>query len=123
GEFKTVVMVDIPGLIEGAHAGRGMGREFLRHIERCRVVLYLVDVSQPDPEKSYHTLRSELLKYDPVLLEKPSILVLTKCDLLESGTRGVERDLLKIHSRVFAISAVTGEGLEALLVELGKTID
>ncbi|UCG52382.1 MAG: GTPase ObgE [Candidatus Latescibacterota bacterium] len=122
GEFETLVMVDIPGLIEGAHVGKGMGKEFLRHIERCRVVLYLVDVSLPDPLKSYHTLRNELLKYDPVLLEKPSILVLTKCDLLEGGTGSVDRDLLKIHSRVFPISAVTGEGLEPLLLELGRTI-
>jgi len=123
GEFESLVMVDIPGLIEGAHAGRGMGKEFLRHIERCRALLYLVDVTRSDPSASYLTLRNELLRYDPRLLEKPSILALTKCDVLENGIEGVDPELLKIHSKVYPISSVTGEGLGALLGALKKTID
>jgi GTP-binding protein len=118
GEYETFVMVDIPGLIEGAHEGRGMGKEFLRHIERCRVLLYLVDVTTPDPARSYATLRSELLHYDPKLLERPSFLALTKCDLVDGGVSGVPRALLQAHPRAFPISAVTGEGIAPLLREL-----
>jgi GTP-binding protein len=114
-ESESLVMVDIPGLIEGAHEGKGMGREFLRHIERCRVLLYLVDVKSPDPVRSYATLRNELLHYDPMLLEKPSFLALTKCDLIEGGAEGVSRELLDIHPRAFPISAVTKEGIVTLL--------
>jgi len=115
GEAKSCVMVDIPGLIEGAHAGRGMGKDFLRHIERCRLLLYLVDVTHPDPEGGYRMLRSELMRYDDVLLERPSVLVLTKCDLLERGVAGVPPELRGIHDRSVAISAVTREGLDQLL--------
>ena len=86
-------MVDIPGLIEGAHEGKGMGKEFLRHVERCRVLLYLVDVTSPDPVDAYRMLRNELLRYDPVLLERPSVLVLTKCDLIENGTQGLSTEI------------------------------
>jgi len=122
GDYDTLVMVDIPGLIEGAHAGKGMGRDFLRHIERCRVLLYLVDVTLPDPATSYATLRNELLRYDPMLLEKPSILALTKCDLIEGGTKGVAAELLEIHSKVFAISSVTREGIGSLLMGLREAL-
>jgi len=122
GDFDSLVMVDIPGLIEGAHAGRGMGKEFLRHIERCRVLLYLIDVSVPEPVKSYHTLRNELLKYDPVLLERPSVLVLTKCDLIEKGTAGVDKTLLAAHSRVIPISSVSREGLKELVGALAALL-
>jgi GTP-binding protein len=122
GEYESLVMVDIPGLIEGAHAGKGMGKEFLRHIERCRVLLYLIDTSVPDPAESYRTLRNELLKYDPVLLERPSILVLTKCDLLEGGTAGVDKALFGIHAAVIPISAVSHEGLKPLVGELARML-
>jgi GTP-binding protein len=122
GDLDSFVMVDIPGLIEGAHAGKGMGKEFLRHIERCRVLLFLVDVTSADPCRSYATLRNELLRYDPVLLEKPSVLALTKCDLVEGGTTGIDRKLLGIHGKVFPISAVTGEGVAPLLGALKDAI-
>jgi len=122
GDFDTLVMIDIPGLIEGAHAGKGMGKDFLRHIERCRVLLYLVDVTLPDPAASYATLRNELLRYDPMLLEKPSILALTKCDLIEGATKGVDPELLRIHSKVCPISSVTKEGIGPLLKELRKVM-
>jgi len=122
GEFDTLVMVDIPGLIEGAHAGKGMGKEFLRHIERCRILLYLVDASVTEPAESYRTLRNELLKYDPVLLERPSMLVLTKCDLLEGGTDGIDESLLDIHSKVIPVSAVSSDGLKTLIGELAATL-
>jgi GTP-binding protein len=123
GDFDTFVMVDIPGLIEGAHAGKGMGKDFLRHIERCRVLLYLIDVAAPDPARSYATLRNELLHYDPMLLEKPSFLALTKCDLIEGGIKGVDPALLAIHPKVYPISSVTKEGIASLLRELDESLD
>jgi len=121
-EFASFVMVDIPGLIEGAHEGKGMGKEFLRHVERCRVLLYLVDVSSPDPAHDYHMLKNELLRYDPVLLERPSILVLTKCDLIEKGAEGIDDALLQIHDKTVPISAVNKKGLDKLLEVVVKTL-
>jgi GTP-binding protein len=121
-EEKSFVMVDIPGLIEGAHQGRGMGKEFLRHVERCRVLLYMIDVMNPDPEESYHMLRNEIMRYDPVLLERKSILVLTKCDALPDGVRGVDPALLKLHDPTVAISSVGRQGLDTLLREVMKLL-
>lgn len=122
GEFESLVMVDIPGLIEGAHLGKGMGRDFLRHIERCRVLVYLVDVTQPDPEGSYATLRNEMLRYDSKLLEKASLLALTKCDLVRGGVAALDPRLLDIHAHVVPISSVTGEGLTGLVEALRRTV-
>lgn len=119
---QSFVMVDIPGLIEGAHQGRGMGKEFLRHVERCRVLLYMIDVLNPDPEESYHMLRNELMRYDPVLLERRSILVLTKCDALPDGVRGVDPALFKLHDPTVAISSVGRQGLDTLLGEVMKLL-
>lgn len=114
-EFESFVMVDVPGLIEGAHAGKGMGKDFLRHIERCRVLVYLIDVTDPDPERSYAALRREILLYDSNILQKRSILALTKCDLIPGGIHGVDEKLLNLHHEVIPISSVTGEGLDTLL--------
>jgi GTP-binding protein len=122
GDWDAFVMVDIPGLIEGAHRGRGMGKEFLRHVERCRVLLYLIDVTLPDPAGHYEILRSEILHYDPKLLEKPSVVALTKCDLLDGGIDCVDADLLAIHGRVFPISSLTREGLTPLLQGLQEAL-
>lgn len=118
GESGSFVMVDIPGLIEGAHQGKGMGKDFLRHIERCRVLIYLVDISTEAPLESYQALRQEILKYDPAVLEKPSLLALTKCDLLPGGAAAVDPSLLELHQRVIPISSVSGEGLKQLLREI-----
>lgn len=119
---ESFVMVDIPGLIEGAHLGRGMGKEFLRHVERCRVLLYLIDVLHPDPEESYHMLRNEMMRYDPALLERRSILVLTKCDALPGGAAGVDPKLLRLHEHTVAISAVGQQGLDRLLREVAMRL-
>jgi len=121
-ENASFVMVDIPGLIEGAHLGRGMGKEFLRHVERCRVLLYMIDVMNPDPETGYHMLRNELMRYDPALLERKSVLVLTKCDVLPEGVRGVDPQLLKLHDPTVAISAVGKQGLDDLMREVTKLL-
>jgi GTP-binding protein len=118
GDFETFVMVDIPGLVEGAHEGKGLGKEFLRHIERCRMLLYLIDVTLPDPQVSYETLRNEIMRYDPELLAKPSVVALTKCDLVDGGIDGVDPGLLGIHGRVYPISSLTKEGLGPLVAGL-----
>jgi GTP-binding protein len=115
---SAFVMVDIPGLIEGAHRGKGMGKEFLRHVERCRVLLFLIDATLPDPATSYETLRNEVLRYDPALLERPSAVALTKCDLVEGGIGAVDVQMTGIHAKVFPISALTKEGLGPLVQQL-----
>ena len=122
GEHESFVMVDIPGLIEGAHRGRGMGKEFLRHVERCRVLLFMIDVMHPDPEGAYHMLRGEIMHHDPVLLERPSILALTKCDVLAGGVDGVDPKLLRLHERAIPISAVSGQGIEALVHAIARLL-
>jgi GTP-binding protein len=119
-DHRSFVMVDIPGLIEGAHEGKGMGREFLRHIERCKVIVYLVDVSSPDPRHSYRTIRDEILRYDSLILEKPSVLALTKCDLLPEGE--VDSSLLELHGTAIPISSVSTMGLKALKEALQRIL-
>lgn len=121
-DYGAFVMVDIPGLIEDAHRGKGMGKAFLRHIERCRVLLYLIDVTLPDAVDNYHTLRNEILHYDPKLLEKPSVVALTKCDLLPDGVEAVDSELLEIQAQVFPISALTKNGLVPLVKGLQKVL-
>ena len=120
-EFDSFVMVDIPGLIEGAHAGKGMGKEFLRHVERCRVLVYMVDVTHDDPAGSYHMLRSELLKHDSRLLELPSVLALTKADLV-AGDSEIDPALERMHERTVTISAVAQSGLDRLVSEIKKLL-
>ncbi len=122
GEYDSFVMVDIPGLIEGAHEGRGMGKEFLRHVERCRVLVFMVDVGHEDPLASYQMLRAELLRHDPALLEQPSVLAVTKCDALPGGADDVPEELMRAHDRAYAISAVSREGIEPFVYELLKMV-
>lgn len=114
--WETLVMADLPGLIEGAHEGKGLGGKFLKHVERTRIILHLVDCS-PDalqtPGKAYATIRKELESYSPVLAAKPEVLVATKMDVT-----GAKKGLtaLKRASRkpVLEISAPTGAGLKQL---------
>jgi GTP-binding protein len=122
GDFDSFVVVDIPGLIEGAHEGKGMGLEFLRHVERCWVILYLVDVTSPDPAAGYHMLKRELLHHDPTLLERPSVLVLTKCDLIQGGADGLDESLMNLHEKTAPISAVDRTGLNRLLEYVVKAL-
>lgn len=84
GEFENFVMADIPGLIEGAHQGKGLGDEFLRHIERTKVLLFLIDITSSNIGKDYRVLLEELESFDPSLLEKPQMVALTKSDLLSA---------------------------------------
>lgn len=120
GEFRSLVMADIPGLIEGASDGKGLGKEFLRHIERTRVLLFLVDAAGENPVEEYRTLLSELEKHDVALLDKPRVLCLSKIDLLgdmPSRPKGLEKKIPYL-----AISSVARRGLDELLRKLDRFV-
>jgi len=115
-EEAAFVLADIPGLIKGAHAGSGLGDKFLRHIERTRVLVHLVDVAPLDgsPVSAYKDIRQELALYDPALAGKPEIVVATKIDLpeAEDGAKALERHL---GGPVLRASPLTGQGLTTVL--------
>lgn len=113
----SFVMADIPGLIEGAHQGVGLGHEFLRHVERTRVLIHLVEpmpMDGTDPISNYQAIRDELLQYDAPLADRPEVIAVTKCEL--PGAEDVRKELqAHCENEVHLISAVTGEGLRQLL--------
>lgn len=119
------VVADIPGIIEGAHRGAGLGLKFLRHIERTRIILHLLDISdasQRHPIQDYLVLNRELSLFDSALAEKPQIVAVNKMDLPEAGGKlpEVRRYFKNRKKEAFPISALTGEGLPALLSSLVK---
>jgi len=119
-EGESFVAADIPGLIEGAHKGKGLGHQFLRHIERTRLLLHLIDFSDLEPDNildCYHKLQSELKAFSESLFEKPQILVATKMDDPQSvaNLEKMESLLKEMNPSLFMISSVTGEGIEKLL--------
>jgi GTP-binding protein len=126
-EHSSFVVADIPGLIEGAHEGKGLGIQFLRHIQRTAFLLYLIDISEwitEDPIVTVETLRSELQAFDPELLERPFAIVATKMD---SQGQGQHLERLRgycaaHHYTFFPISAITREGLPSLVTYLGKAV-
>jgi GTP-binding protein len=113
--YNSFVMADIPGLIEGASQGKGMGIQFLRHIQRTRILVYLLDVTSPDPAKELKVLRAEMKSFDPSLINKPSLIVFNKIDLLPD--RPIKIKGFK-NSDLFYISAATGENLNDFLKAL-----
>ena len=118
-DYRTFVIADIPGLIKDAHKGRGLGFEFLRHIQRTRVLVFLIDVCAADVEAQLDELKNELERYDPELLEKPQIVVLNKIDLLEKQNK------LKFNGKnqeCYQVSALTGEGIDKLASALAKIL-
>jgi len=126
GWSESFVVADIPGLIKGAHQGTGLGIKFLRHIERTRILVHLIDASsidQDDPLDQYHTINQELAMYDEKLAKKPQIVVLNKLDL--SGVRksaDIFQSAVKDKEVVF-ISALTGQGLEQLKSQIVQLLD
>jgi len=124
---RSFVVGDIPGLIEGAHTGKGLGHQFLRHVERTRVMLYLVDAGvgrEGDPVKELRTLRKELAAYQPELSEKPMVLAANKIDVQGDGGHlaAMRRYAKREKIPFFAVSAVTGKGLTPLLNFLGDQV-
>jgi GTP-binding protein len=124
---KSFTAADLPGLIEGASEGVGLGVRFLKHIEKTRVFLHLIalnDPEHPDPWKAYKTIQNELESYDPDFLDRPQLIVLTKGDLPDVQERvdDAKKKLKKSKKKIFAISAATHEGLEELLRETAKLV-
>lgn len=110
-DYKSFVMADIPGIIEGAAEGRGLGLQFLRHIERTKVLAILIAVDSPDIEAEYRTILTELEKFSPPLLLKPRVVVITKMDVTDEP---LSLQLEGEQAPLFAISAVAGQGLKEL---------
>lgn len=127
-DYQSFVMADIPGIIEGAHIGKGLGHQFLRHIQRTSTLLYLIDVACEDPLEAFRTLRSELYLYDSFMDKKPFTIVLSKIDTLPEEEREKRiAEVSKIFAditkeKIFAISSVGKMGLEALNYHLHKLI-
>jgi len=117
GDYQSFVVADLPGLIERASQGRGLGIRFLKHAERTRVLLHLVDCTSPDPAQDVARINAELSAFHPALLERVQLVVLTKTDLLPrlSALDPKRRALKRRGHRVLAISAVTGQGLPELV--------
>jgi GTP-binding protein len=118
------VLADIPGLIEGAHEGAGIGDRFLGHIERCRVVLHLVDVTEPDVAHAYRTVRGELKAYGANLNRKPEIVALSKCDAVtpEEAVRKAAELQKAARKKPLLLSAVSGAGIRDALLKLAKIV-
>jgi GTP-binding protein len=120
GDYYSFVAADIPGLIEGAHQGKGLGIQFLKHTERTRLLLHLLDFSAEDnndPVDKYHKLQNELKCFSEDLFSKPQILVASKMDQPEARERfsACEAELKKCNALVYPVSSVTGEGIDDLL--------
>jgi GTP-binding protein len=121
---RRLVMADLPGLIEGAHKGTGLGFEFLRHIERTRIIVHILDIMPPDgsdPVKNYHRIRKELEQYSESLAKKPEVIVANKIDLDPKG-EPVKKLRKHLRHRIYPISAVTGEGVKDLCELLWKKV-
>lgn len=108
--FQNIIVADIPGLIEGAHQGKGLGHQFLRHIERTRALAYIIDITDDDPLQQLNTLQNEIKEYSPLLTLKPMLVILNKIDI--AGDE-LELDLDK-NIPVIKISAVTGQNIDIL---------
>jgi GTPase len=125
-DAPTFTVADIPGLIEGAHQGTGLGHQFLRHIERTKIFLHLIDVSDfaEDPLQSYEEIRKELKAYNPQFIERPEWIVLTKIDLIKDASllADYRKRFEKKKKKVFPISAVTGEGIRELITKLAEVV-
>ncbi len=128
GEGLSFVMADIPGLIEGAWEGRGLGHQFLRHVERCRILVHIVDVSGSegrDPKEDFETINRELKRFNPELSERPMLVAGNKCDLAEPGQIGEFRSFIEgLGYRFFPMIAPINEQvdplLDAITAELSK---
>jgi GTP-binding protein len=127
GDFRSFVVADIPGLIDGAHEGAGLGLRFLRHVERCTLLLHLVDATgaMDDPVHAIETVDRELQSYRSDLGTKPQIIVITKADALQDDAlvERVRRFADQRERRCLVISSVTGQGLDALIHTVAEELD
>ena len=126
-DHQSFVIADIPGIIEGAHQGAGLGLKFLRHVERTSLILHLLDVSdgsQRNPIEDYATLNRELALFDSALAEKPQIVALNKIDTPDAKEKlpRILQTFQRMKRKVYPISALTGQGLTPLLAALVKQL-
>ena len=124
-EYQSFVVADMPGLIEGAHKGKGLGIQFLRHIERTRVLVFLIECTSENPGKDYARLVTELKSHKSEMLDKPQIVALTKIDLVDQSLKKKLTRLkgtLGKKTPVHLISAVSGEGLQELVADMWKRL-
>ncbi len=119
-EYESFVLADLPGLIEGAHTGKGLGTRFLRHIERTRTLLFTLECVSDDPRAEFETLREELGGFDPGLLTKPYAIAYTKADLLSQDPAIDPLEDLAVPR--FVVSAVSGRGLKEMVAHLGTEV-
>lgn len=123
-EYESFVMADIPGIIEGAHDGKGLGIQFLRHIQRTKTLLFLIDINSEDPLGDYQTLKNELHLYDPYLDKKPHLIVMSKLDTLSTEDFMEKEDEIiaefkeNIKEKPFFISSVAGKNMTPLKRQL-----
>ena len=120
---KSFVMADIPGIIEGAAEGKGLGHRFLRHIERNAVLLFMIPADSNDVNKEYQILVEELRKYNPELLDKPRVMAISKSDLLDDELKDAMRPLLPDDIPVVFISSINGTGITTLKDILWRAIN
>ncbi len=122
---RDFVLADIPGLIEGASEGAGIGDRFLGHVERCGVLIHLIDGTEPDIKTAYKTIRHELAAYNELLAEKPELVVLNKIDAIEPDDLQEKLKILKKVSKqdVLLVSGVTGQGVDMVLYGIIETLD
>jgi GTP-binding protein len=125
-EFNSFVVADIPGLIEGAHKGHGLGTRFLKHIERTKLIVHIIDVSafsQRHPVDDFYTVRNELKQFNKKLLKRPQIIVANKIDLLEENKqrlRVIKDFAAQKKIPFFAVSALKGKGLNELIFSIAS---
>ena len=123
-DYESFVMADIPGIIDGAHDGKGLGIQFLKHIQRTKILLFLIDINSNDPFEDYQTLKKELHLYDPYLDKKKHIIALTKVDTISEDDKKELVNLLKtefsekIYEDILSISSVSSENLKELKMKL-----
>ncbi len=124
-DFRSITVADIPGIIEGAHLGKGLGLKFLRHIERTKILLILIDITSENYSADYKTLVGELNKYSKVLSKKKKILALSKADLIEpSEVKKYQKKKIAGHTgKVIVFSSATKNGLQDLLDELWLNLE
>lgn len=118
---RRLIIADLPGLIEGASVGRGLGLRFLRHVQRTKILVYILDGTSPDIQKDFQATRQELKLFDPHLLDRPAIVVVNKCDLISTeDKRKIVKDLKEL--KPIFISAEKGTGLKKLLLAIGEKL-
>ena len=124
--YRTIIAADIPGIIEGAHRGAGLGDRFLRHVERTNLLIHILDISNPDIDslKNYYSLNEELELFNPKLIDRPQIIVINKVDLPHARLKlpEIKKHFDRLNLNIYPISSLTGEGIEDLMNEVERKV-